>query len=117
MDYYLAALLDVWNTWGFELFWLSMGLLCMRLMEIMDFQRPHDVGYFSLHTKGSKKDFWHDSKNVAILCFGMAAIGEDAFLYLINNPIIQLAFLAWLSHPVYLFMKVINRIFSKTKQE
>ena len=121
MEYYLYAIIDVLSKYYFELINISIGLSLLAWMDFIHFQRSEDSGYFSIHTKGSKRDAWHDGKKLAILFFGVAAIGEKELVYIVNNAYIWLAFLAWfiqwfIYHGV---LKTIKRIFriSKTNKE
>ena len=106
MEYYLYDYI-------FKFFWLSIGLILLAWMDFINFQRPKDSGYFSLHTKGSKNDAWHHGKKLAILSFGIAAIGYDQVIYLLLNPYIWLAILAFIIQVfIYNFLlKMIKRIF------
>ena len=115
MEYYYYAIMDVWHKYHFELFWLSVGLLGMAFMDFIIFQRPKDSGYWSLHTKGSRRDAWHDTKRVAILAFAVAAIGDVHLLYLVNNPFIQVALLAIILQKVYHILKWIYQKFNKQR--
>ena len=92
----INAFLDMFYRYQFELTWLGIGIILLAWMDFIMFQRPHDCGYFSLHTKGSKHDAWHDAKKLAIFCFGIAAIGEMEVLRLINNPYVTLAVMAFI---------------------
>lgn len=114
MEYYIYAILDVIYTYSFELAYISLGLILLAWMDFISFQRPPDTGYFSIHTRGSKRDAWHDAKKLAILCFAIAAIGEVQLVKLAHNPYIIIAFLAYFwQRVIYNFLlKLIKRLFN-----
>jgi hypothetical protein len=115
MDYYICLILGVFYQWFFKLANIIIALSLLAFMDFINFQRPKDQGYFSLHTKGSKRDAWHDSKKLAILFFAIAAIGEAQVAWLINNPLIWVALFAWfLQAFIYKGLKTIKRIFRKS---
>ena len=105
MSIYLYAIIDVLYNYFFELFWLSIGLILLAFMDFINFQRPKDSGYFSLHTKGNRNDAWHHSKRLAILSFAIAAIGEQQIILLIDNPYIWVGVLAYIWQLVYHLLK------------
>ncbi len=112
MDYYIYLILDILYKWRFELFFISIGLALLAWMDFITFQRPKDSGYFSLHTKGSKRDAWHDAKRLCIFSFAIAAIGEPQVAWLLANPFVWVAFLAffiqWFGY--HIILKTVYRI-------
>ena len=68
------------NCWFFFCVFLAGAF--NSIMDHYDFRRPHDNGFFSLHTLGSKKDIWHFSKYAMILSF---VIGASFLRCDINN--------------------------------
>ncbi len=113
MDYYFYAILDVVYRFRFELLWLGAGFIGMAFMDFINFQRPKDKGYWSLHTKvgSSKRDAWHDTKRLTIFAFAIAAIGSAQLLYLVNNAFLQVAILAIVCQKVYHILKFIYQKF------
>lgn len=97
----------------FKIINITLGLLCLAWMDFINFQFKPDTGYFSLHTKGSKRDAWHDGKKCAIFFFALAALGEGAVIQIIESPLFWVAILAIVCQWFYHILKWIKLTFNK----
>ena len=85
-------------------------VILLAWMDFICFQRPHDSGYFSLHTKGSKRDAWHDAKKLVLFLIAFIIIREDALIDIFVNPYVWLAAIAYLGQKFFY-----NFLFKKFK--
>ena len=92
-------------------------VILLAWMDYICFQRPHDSGYFSLHTKGSKRDAWHDAKKLVLGLVAFSMLELDTLLEMLfgilevmMNPYVLFAAIAYLGQRIFY-----NFLFKKLK--
>jgi hypothetical protein len=74
-------------------------------MDHYNFHMPHDSGWWSLHTEGSRFDVWHTLKIFKWAFVFLAIAGKDAFIY---SVVLTYAILNYFIHEI-LFHKILRR--------
>ena len=80
---------------------LALAVICNAWRDELNFHRPHNVGYWSLHTKDVKflfGDSWHDMTKLQWLFLVFAIFGSNNFLVLVLACVI-----IWALHETFLF--------------
>ena len=92
-----------------ELLWVFVAGFFNSIMDDLDFQLPHNNGWWSLKEDGSMKDAWHWTKFLMIASFVMAFCGEFQPWYIYAQGFMWSGIVWSLSHGLFY-----TRIFKKS---
>ncbi len=73
----------------------------MANMDYLNFRRPHNNGYWSLHTKHPRNDAWHHSKRLVLGIIAYLVVGPDGLIQILENQYLQFAVMAYLGQKLF----------------